>query len=89
MSLALITHGTCVYVLTLQVSLLSVSSVRSVSAELMFTGWMRKLNSVGETIEKGRTSALEEPAELIRTLWSWISRYLFILIISVAVTEFT
>lgn len=47
------------------------------------------LNSVGETIEKGRASAPEEPAELIRTLWSWVSRYLFILIIFIAVTEFT
>lgn len=67
------------------------SSVRAVSAELVY--WMDEegtiLNSVGGTIEKGRTSALEEPAELIRTLWYWISRYLFILIIPVTVTEFT
>lgn len=47
------------------------------------------LNSVGETIEKGRTSALEELAEMSRILGSWLSRYLFILIISVAVTGFT
>lgn len=41
--IALITHVLCVYVLILQGLLICVSSVRTVSAELIFTGWMCKV----------------------------------------------
>lgn len=77
-----------VYVLTHQVSLLSLSSERTVNMEFISVGWMCKMLTklcLGNNDEKGRIP-IKELAGPFATL---DRRKLFISIVSVAVTEFT